>query len=143
MSFPRKEISLSANGLIERATGLTPLQVLHQLMTRNNTGLWAQQGADNLIADVWLEFADLVAGEPFEGNVANPGFAQTFRPIVQLAQVWHLLVIRREDQFAGLSVPDSVLSTPLVQQVASADAERRLERSGWVVDARMDDLAVA
>jgi hypothetical protein len=35
-------------------------------------------------------------------------------------------------QFAGLSVPDSVLSTPLVHQVASADAQRRLERLGRV-----------
>lgn len=112
-------------------------------MTRHNTGLWAQQSADNLIADVWLEFADLVASQPFERNVASSGFAQTFRPLVQLAQVWHLLFIRREDQFASLSVPDSVSSTPLVQQVASADAQRRLERLGRVVDPRMDDLAVA
>lgn len=128
---------------LQRERGLTLLHVLHQLVTRHDTSLRAQQRADNLIADVGLEFADLIASEPFEGHVANPGFAEALRPLVQLAQVWNLLIISREDQFAGLSVPDSVLSTPLVQQVASADAQRRLERLGRVVDARMDDLAVA
>lgn len=54
-----------------------------------------------------------------------------------------LSLILRDDPLASAAVADVVLLAELVQQVLAADAQLRLEAGRAVVDARVDDLAVA
>src|SRR5690606_12992094 len=54
-----------------------------------------------------------------------------------------LLGGRSDDELAEPAVRDAVARTELVEQGFAADARRRFEAAGWVVETRVDDLAAA
>ena len=53
-----------------------------------------------------------------------------------------LRLVNRDDQLADAVRPHAVRRAPFVQQRVALDAQRVLQRSGRIVDARMDDAAV-
>ena len=53
-----------------------------------------------------------------------------------------LAVVVRDDQLAGLTVRHVVAGAERVHQPSPFDAQPGLQRSGWVVDARVNDPAV-
>lgn len=111
-------------------------------MTRNDASPRAVERADDLLAEVGLEGAGLLAGEPLERDLSDTILPHLVRPIEQFAEVRELGVVRREDEFAGLAVSELAGLAALVQELAAADAEGGFERVGRVVNARVDHFAV-
>lgn len=52
-------------------------------------------------------------------------------------------IVLRNDPFPRVGVPDVVAFAEIIQEVLAADAEGCFEGVGRIVDARVDDLAVA
>ncbi len=58
-------------------------------------------------------------------------------------QLGELPVRGRDDQFAAAPVLDAVLLTERIEPIASGDTKAGFERAAGVVDAGVDDFAVA
>ena len=87
---------------------------------------------------VRLDLAQLVAVEP-----AHAGDAVRGRAPLELPQPLQLAFVEGDDELAALLVRDPALLDVRAQQLDAAPAELRLQRPGRVVDAGVDDAAVA
>lgn len=81
---------------------------------------------------------DLLPRDPADGHVNGLPAVR-----VQLLELVALRLVLGHDPFARVAVRHRVLGAEVVQQLPAPHAELRLERRGRVVDARVDDLAVA
>src|SRR5581483_6842000 len=87
---------------------------------------------------VRLDLAQLVALDP-----AQAGDAVRGRAPLELAQAVELRRVERDDELAARLQRDRALLAVGAEQLHAAPAERRLQRPRRVVDAGVDDAAVA
>ena len=87
---------------------------------------------------VRLELAQLVALDP-----PQPGHGVRRASSLELAQPLELGLVDRDDELPALVVGEAALRAVGAQQLDAAPAQARLQRPGRVVDARVDDAAVA
>ena len=85
-----------------------------------------------------LDLAQRLPLEPAHaGNAVRP------RSALELPQPVELALVERDDELAALLVREAALREVGAQQADAAAAELRLERARRVVDAGVDDAAVA
>ena len=72
----------------------------------------------------------------------QPVHAILFAAHLERFELPDLSVVVRDDQLAGLTVRHVVAGAERVHQPSPFDAQPGLQRSGWVVDARVNDPAV-
>lgn len=121
-----------AAGILEEA-----LQAEHQAVGVDDARRRALQGA-GLGNNALAMLADLLVRHPSHRN-ANLVDAKSVDPLQGLP----LRVVLGDEPLARPAVGDAVPVAELVQQVLAAEAELRLEGVFAVVDAGVDDLAVA
>jgi hypothetical protein len=89
-------------------------------------------------ADVWLELPELVRPQPAEPRdlvrVAAP---------LELVEARQLGLTDGDDRLAAATGRDPARAAEVVELARAGDAEPRLQRARFVVDAGMDDAAVA
>ena len=112
------------------------LQREHPAVAVHDAGRRRQQG--RLAAQLGLERDRFLARQPSQVVHAIEG-----RLGLQRVQAGQLLRRGRDDQLAAAPVRDMALLAMCIEQLLAAHAQARLQRSGRVVQAGVDDLAVA
>ena len=84
-----------------------------------------------------LTLGDLLSTDDRRRNLAR------LRPLEQLAELGELCFVGRHDQLPAALVRNAMIAAEPNDRLVAGAAQQRLEASGLVVDARMDDSAVA
>jgi hypothetical protein len=113
-----------------------PLQRQHEGVRIHDPRRGRQQRGDAL--DLGFQRLRLPAGDQLQVlHAVGPGLG------LDAAQRVDLAVFGGDDQLAAAAVRHAALGTVGIQRMPARHAQARLPRALWVVDAGVDDLAVA
>jgi hypothetical protein len=88
-------------------------------------------------------YARATLPQPLRADQLQAGNAVGGAAAMQLLESWQLVLGRRDDDLAAALVRDAAFVAVRRQRRRALHAQACLQRSGGVVDARMDDAAVA
>src|SRR6185312_12276915 len=111
-------------------------QAQHQIVAVDDAG--GRRGESRDAAQLGLLAPDRLGIEEEEiGGTVGGGLG------LDLMQQRNLLLGGGDDPFAGAAVAEAAARAVRIERLAAGDAERRLEAAGRIIEAGMDDLAVA